>query len=83
MAEAISKSSQDTSNKPASSSVSSPGVLRGATGTGQVISEASIQKIIHQGFSREQAIQELRAANGNVELATAVLLAKSLQMPTS
>ena len=42
--------------------------------------EESIQKIMEAGFSREQAVQELQLCNGNVELALASLLAKSIRL---
>lgn len=45
---------------------------------GVAISESSIQQIVSLGFSRQQAMAELRGTGGNVELATALLLAKSI-----
>ena len=82
LAEAISKSSAEAS----SSSVGVGSSNGAASGSGQIntsqpFPEASILQITRLGFSREQAVKELRAANGNVELAAAALLAKSLQMP--
>ena len=53
-----------------------PTVEEEETGNGE---EERIQKIMEAGFSREQAIQELHRCNGNVELALASLLAKSIR----
>jgi DNA damage-inducible protein 1 len=44
-------------------------------------SEAAIQEIVKSGFSRSQAIQELKNFNGDVQKALAALVAKSLQFP--
>lgn len=41
--------------------------------------EENIRKIMNSGFTREQAVQELRRCNGDVEVALTALLAKSLQ----
>ena len=43
--------------------------------------EADIKAITSNGFSRQQAIEELTKANGNAELALVALFAKSFQMP--
>lgn len=43
--------------------------------------ESHISRLVNYGFRREDAIEELRIANGNVEIALAALLAKSLMMP--
>lgn len=47
------------------------------------VTEDNIQLIIKMGFTREEAIQELRKCNGDVNLAAASLLAKSLKVPTT
>eukprot|EP00731_Ephydatia_muelleri_P015362 Em0008g1082a len=44
------------------------------------VSEASIQAITSAGFTRQQAIEELRRSNGNVQLALTALLASSIRL---
>lgn len=43
-------------------------------------SESDVQEIISLGFSRSQAVEELRRQNGNKTQAMAALFAKSLKM---
>lgn len=43
--------------------------------------EEVIQRLMNNGFSRQEVIQELAAANGNVDQALAALFAKSFQLP--
>lgn len=45
--------------------------------------EASIQRIVDLGFTRDQAILELQRTSGNVDVAAAALLARSLKLPSS
>ena len=40
-----------------------------------------IQRLTSHGFSRQEVLQELAAANGNVDQALAALFAKSFQLP--
>ncbi len=44
-------------------------------------SDADIQRLVSQGFNRQQVIEELQRCGGNVEQALAALIAKSLQIP--
>ena len=62
-------------NLPGPSHVTPP---TGATGGGVAFSESDIQQIVSNGFSREEAIVELRSTGGNVQLALASLLAKAI-----
>ena len=43
--------------------------------------ESDITKLTSQGFSRQQAVEELTKANGNVDQALVALLAKSFKLP--
>ena len=43
-------------------------------------SESDVQEIVSLGFSRPQALEELRRQNGNKTQAMAALFAKSLKM---
>ena len=45
--------------------------------------EADIKKLMDYGFSRQQVVEELTRAGGNVDQALAALFAKSFQMPSS
>ena len=45
------------------------------------VTEVNVKKITDQGFSRQQAIDELKKQNNNVDQALVALLAKSFQMP--
>ena len=42
------------------------------------VTEEAILQIVSMGFPRHEAVQELTRKNGNVELALAALLARSL-----
>ena len=44
--------------------------------------EADVKKLMDYGFSRQQVIEELTKAGGNVDQALAALFAKSFQMPS-
>ncbi|KAL9971306.1 hypothetical protein ACROYT_G023816 [Oculina patagonica] len=68
--------SQSSSGSAVSSSSSSSG-----TGVAS-FPEASIQRIVDLGFTRDQAILELQKTNGNVDVAAAALLARSLKLPS-
>lgn len=76
LAEALAKSEQEstrahiggaTASITSSTSVSLP-----------TFPEASVAQITSMGFTREQAIQELTKANGDVNIALSTLFAKSL-----
>ena len=44
--------------------------------------EADIKRLSDYGFPRQQVIEELQRANGNVDQALAALFAKSFQLPS-
>ena len=44
--------------------------------------EADVKKLMDYGFTRQQVIDELTRAGGNVDQALAALFAKSFQMPS-
>lgn len=46
----------------------------------QTFPEGAIQQITALGFSRDDAIRELRQTNGNAQLALAALLARSIKL---
>lgn len=52
-----------------------------SSSTSTSYSEDSIKHITKSGFSREQAIEELRLTNGDPTKALISLMAKSLAMP--
>jgi len=52
-----------------------------AASTPSPFSEDSIKHITKSGFTREQAIEELKQTNGNPTKALVSLMAKSLSMP--
>ncbi|KAJ7393499.1 cyanamide hydratase [Desmophyllum pertusum] len=86
LAEAMDQSVKETAQGASSSSQSSSGtgVASASSGAGVAsFPEASIQKIIDLGFTRDQAILELQRANGNVDLAATALLARSIKLPSS
>lgn len=68
--------SQSSSGSAVSSSSSSSG-----TGVAS-FPEASIKRIVELGFTRDQAILELQKTHGNVDVAAAALLARSLKLPS-
>lgn len=52
-----------------------------ASSTPAPFPEDSIRQITKSGFTREQAIDELRSTNGDATKALVALMAKSLSMP--
>ncbi|XP_068239930.1 protein DDI1 homolog 2 isoform X5 [Palaemon carinicauda] len=66
-------SKQSSSSPPAAASVDSVTARDNFT-------ESDVQEVIQLGFTRVQAIEELRRQNGNKTQAMAALLAKSLKM---
>ena len=82
LAEAMARSANDASQGPSSSSLSAVGMAGSLSGTGTAnFPEASIQKIVDLGFTRDQAVLELQRTNGNVDMASAALIARSFSMP--
>lgn len=89
LAEAMARSANEAAQ--GSTSSAQPFSLQSSSGTGAVsplsragaanIPEASIQRIVDLGFSREQAILELQRSNGNVDVASAALVARSFPKP--
>ena len=80
LAEALIRSANDSSRGSSSSTSSqstSSASLSGVAST----PETSIQRIVDLGFTRDQAILELQRTNGNVDVASAALIAKSLSFP--
>lgn len=53
----------------------------GSSGGSDAPSESAVQEIVRNGYTRAQAIQELKTFNGDVQKALAALVAKSLQFP--
>ena len=77
-------SSASSSQSLPSQSSSASGVSSSSSGAGVAsFPEASIQRIVEMGFTREEAILELQRKNGNVDVAAAALLARSLKLPSS
>jgi len=77
-------SSSSSSQSLPSQSSSASGVSSSSSGAGVAsFPEASIQRIVEMGFTREEAILELQRKNGNVDVAAAALLARSLKLPSS
>lgn len=77
-------SSSSSSQSFPSQSSSGSAVSTSSSGTGVAsFPEASIQRIVELGFTRDQAILELQRTNGNVDVAAAALLARSLKLPSS
>lgn len=72
LAEAMARSSQP----PATSSLRT-GSSSSSTSVTSSIPEASIQRIVDLGFSRDQAVLELQRTNGNVDAAATALVARS------
>ena len=52
-------------------------------GTGVKLKEQDILTITGNGFTREQAIEELTKANGDLDSALVALVAKSFKMPNA
>ncbi|XP_068753466.1 protein DDI1 homolog 2-like [Montipora capricornis] len=80
LAEAMLRSA-NSSSQGSSSSFSSPSSSSASMSGAANIPEASIQKIVDLGFTRDQAILELQRTNGNVDIASAALIARSLSFP--
>ena len=80
LAEALEKSAQES---VAASSVTSQLPTAAVPETTTPFPEEKIQQIVQMGFSREDAISELRRCNGDVTLASASLLARSIKLPSS
>lgn len=76
LAEAMAQSSKDTSQPPATSGPRT-GSSSSSTSVTSSIPEASIQRIVDLGFSRDQAVLELQRTNGNVDAAATALVARS------
>ena len=73
LAEALTRSQTD----PESSDVVE--ASRGQGSGGPVVSEAAVQEIMASGFTREEAIAELRQAGGDMAQALARLIARSFK----
>ena len=77
-------SSASSSQSLPSQSSSASGVSSSSSGAGVAsFPEASIQRIVEMGFTREEAILELQRKNGDVDVAAAALIARSLKLPSS
>lgn len=75
LAEALAKSAQSEQSQR-------PREPPAATATApQTFPESDINKLTNYGFSRDQVVEELTKSNGNVDQATAALVAKSLSGP--
>lgn len=72
-----SKSAGGTNPEAASAA---SGDTNSATGPADNFSDSDIKEIMQIGFSRTEAIDELRRQNGNKTQAIAALFAKSLKM---
>lgn len=80
LAEALAKSEQPQSpQKPLVQSPQQQPMTQSSQQSLQQIREEDIQRITSAGFTRQQAIDELIRTQGNVELALASLLARSLK----
>ncbi|KAK3743412.1 hypothetical protein QZH41_011547, partial [Actinostola sp. cb2023] len=78
LAEALARSAEDG----ASTSSIQPPQAQPSVVTGRSdFPEEKILQITKMGFTREEAVQELRRCNGDCNLAAASLLAKSLKVP--
>ena len=76
--EAMEKSAAETKKRkedPSASSSSSALTIQ----PGDNFTEQNVQDLMKYSFTRENVIQELRSANGDVKTATAALFAKSLK----
>lgn len=79
LADAMTRSQTDTGS---SEEVVPPGPGRGSGGAASgdpVVSDAGIQQIMTAGFTREEAITELREAAGDVDRALSRLIARSFK----
>ncbi|XP_042892397.1 protein DDI1 homolog 2-like isoform X2 [Penaeus japonicus] len=84
LAEALAASSKEATDQQQSTSSSSdmpvPAAVPEATAQQDNFSESDIQEIMQIGFTRPQAVEELRRQNGNKTQAIAALFAKSFKM---
>ncbi|XP_005106322.1 protein DDI1 homolog 2 [Aplysia californica] len=83
LAEALSRSAQDTAAPQASGSSAGPSSSSGASSSsGQSqFPEAVLSQLMSHGFSRQAVVDELKRSNGNVDQALASLFSKSFSMP--
>lgn len=82
--EATQEASSSSSQSLPSQSSSGLGVSSSSFGAGVAsFPEASIQRIVELGFTRDEATLELQRKNGDVDVAAAALLARSLKLPSS
>lgn len=65
---------------PATAPAAAPAAVPEATAQQDNFSESDIQEIMQIGFTRVQAVEELRRQNGNKTQAIAALFAKSFKM---
>ena len=80
LAEALAKSQQPQSpRQPLVQSPRQPMMPSVQQSSSQQIKEEDIVRITSAGFSRQQAVDELKRTQGNVELALGSLLARSLK----
>lgn len=77
LAEALTRSQTDTAN----SEVAGPskGEENGGSGGDTVVSETAVQEIMASGFTREQAVAELRQCGGDMAKALGRLIARSFK----
>ncbi|XP_074654424.1 protein DDI1 homolog 2-like [Tubulanus polymorphus] len=82
LAQALAKSAQE--QQPSTAGVSSHHNTSSssAAAAGAQFPEKDIQKLVANGFTREQCVAELTRTRGNVDEALASLIAKSIQIPT-
>ena len=80
LAEALAKSAQESERALTSQGKAASGAtsMLSDTPVASTFPEASIRQITSNGFSREQAVRELRKANGDVNTALGALFAQSL-----
>ncbi|XP_064642904.1 protein DDI1 homolog 2-like [Lineus longissimus] len=80
LAEALAKSSEEASAGRASGSAAGRSGQSSSTGSSATpqYPEADIQKIVSRGFSRQQALAELRHASGDLNKALIALITKSI-----
>jgi len=83
LAEALARSASDQSmdtseSKPGTSGASSASATTPQAASAETFKESDVANIVSMGFAREAAIAELRKCNGDANVATANLFAKSL-----
>lgn len=81
LAEALSRSAQDSAGPSGASASSAPRPSPAPQATTPQFPEASIAQLTGQGFSRQQVLEELQRSSGNVDQALASLFSKSFSMP--